>query len=105
MSIAPIRPEQVVELKGKIIPPEVIQSFNEAIAENFLDGRAQVPQNDVIGKIVERLGIDRSEIFRRKLLDVEPIFREAGWDVHYDKPGYNEDYEAFFVFKQRRGHR
>ena len=28
--------------------------------------------------------------------------REAGWDVVYDKPGYCEDYKAFFIFKEKK---
>ncbi len=33
-------------------------------------------------------------------LDVEDVYREAGWVVEYDKPGYCESYEATFTFKK-----
>lgn len=43
--------------------------------------------------------IDRETIFRRGYLNVEEAYREQGWSVVYDKPGYNETYDASFEFK------
>ncbi len=42
-----------------------------------------------------------SEIYERHLLDVEPSYRAEGWEVEYDKPGYNETYEATFTFRKK----
>ena len=35
-------------------------------------------------------------------LDVEGIYRKAGWDVEYDSPGYCEDYPATFKFRKKK---
>ena len=32
---------------------------------------------------------------------IEPLYREKGWNVEYDKPGYNEFYKARFIFKKK----
>jgi hypothetical protein len=47
-------------------------------------------------------GLNRNEIFKKGWLDVEEIYGKAGWKVEYDKPGYNEDYAAHFIFTNRR---
>lgn len=44
---------------------------------------------------------DRS-IYKKGWLNVEEAYREKGWDVTYDKSGYNETYRALFVFSKRR---
>ena len=43
--------------------------------------------------------VTRSTLFDNNWLDIEPIYRRAGWVVEYDKPAYCEDYPATFTFK------
>jgi hypothetical protein len=100
----PIKPSDMVALKTKTIPEEVFQVFNEAIVAAW-DGRgATLMQNRMVAAIVDRLGVCRSEVFDLHLLDVEESYRAAGWNVEYDKPGYNETYEASFRFTRASGH-
>ncbi len=94
---APIRPEEITDGKKLQMPDAVLESFNELIARNFSEGRATVKQNAVVGLIVSR-GYARQDVFDQHWLDVEEIYREAGWEVKYDKPGYNESYDAYFEF-------
>ncbi|HEU5114533.1 MAG TPA: hypothetical protein VFT82_02075 [Candidatus Paceibacterota bacterium] len=98
--VLPLKPKDVVDKKAEDIPPEVIEAFNEMIAKEWDGGSARVVQKDVIKKIVEK-GISRDEIFKNNWLDVEEIYRKNGWDVEYDKPGYCENYDAFFVFSEK----
>lgn len=102
MSTKPIRPEDVVSHKQGDIPSVVIDVFNELIAENYQNGRAQVFQAHAVQRLVAA-GLDRDELFRRGWLDVEGIYRAADWFVDFDKPGYNETYDAFWVFRKRPG--
>ena len=104
--IEPIKPSEVVSLKSKILPDYVIEAINESIAENFLNGRAKIEQTAIINKIMTKaaaqdIGLSRNQIFANHYLDFEDIYRAQGWSVHYDKPGYNESYEANFVFKEK----
>ena len=98
----PITPAEVVEAKKASLPPEVFDVFNEQIAQNWDGHSATLFQTAVVDAIVAKLGITRAEVFARRYLDIEPIYKKAGWSVVYDKPGYCEDYEASFTFKKKK---
>lgn len=46
--------------------------------------------------------VKRQEIFDNGWLDIETVYEDSGWSVEYDKPGYNESYEASWTFKPKR---
>ena len=94
----PITPAEAKKKKHEAIPNEVIEVFNNLIEEKFNGEDAKVLQDDVILGILEKLNVDREEIFAKHWLDVETIFEEAGWQVKYDGPAFNESYAAYFVF-------
>jgi hypothetical protein len=94
----PIRPEDVAARKAAVLPPEVIDAFNDLIAMADNGYSATVMQEDAIDQILDRLPVSREEIFDRHLLDIEPVYRAAGWRVTYDKPGFNESYQPYFIF-------
>ena len=95
--IEPIRPHEV---KKESIPDAVIEVFNALISEKW-DGReAVIKQKDAVARIVDRMQIIEDLVFDRKYLDVEPIYRDAGWTVEYDKPGWSENYEPSFTFRR-----
>jgi hypothetical protein len=105
----PIKPSEVVALKKNYIPGFVFQGFNSCIAKHYNNGYASFTQDQVIEEIIKqwRLSIDldtevtRDLIFQNKWLDVEGVYREQGWMVEYDAPGYNESYSAKFTFKTK----
>lgn len=97
----PITPDEVISRKKESLPDEVIEAFNELIAFNWNGYQASIKQEDVCNLICKKLNIFDNIVFKNQYLDVEDIYRESGWDVKYDKPGYNEDYEAYFVFKKK----
>lgn len=96
--VKPISPCDIPYAKAKAFPPLVIQIFNDEIARKFTHGRAHVLQDNIVAKLVAA-GYSRQQIFDEGLLNVEEIYSDAGWDVTYDKPGYNESYAASFTFK------
>lgn len=98
----PITPDEVTVLRKKVaIPPQVIEAFNELIAK-YWDGKsARVMQAEAVALVASKLDTTRDIVFKNRWLDIEWIFREAGWKVDYDKPGYCESYEAFFVFTKK----
>ncbi len=100
---APITPQEAIEKKNASFPDEIIDAFNELIAQDFDGFSATVYQKDVVALIKKKLKIESSDvIFKKKWLDVEPIFRKAGWEVDFDKPGYNESYEPCFKFSRKK---
>lgn len=96
----PISPDEVYEVKQPF-PPEVFRAFNELIARDYSGNSAKVNQTEVANLIASYLGISKSEVFAKKYLDIENSYRGKGWKVHYDKPAYNESYEATFEFKKK----
>jgi len=96
----PVTPKEVVSLKKTLIPDAAIEAFNELIAENFLGGYASFKQKDVVARMVKK-GLKPEDIYKNGWLDIEDIFEKAGWKVDYDKPGYNETYDATFSFSKK----
>lgn len=93
----PITPSEAKGLyKGRPIPEAVFESFNELLSKkgsNYIT----IKQNDVVNLMVAK-GLDKNEIFEKNYLDIEDYYRAMGWKVEYDRPGYNETYEAYFTF-------
>lgn len=102
MSGRPIPPFGV-HATGDHIPPQVFDAFNELIARHWTCDHATFTQEEVVAAVVRRTpNTTREQMHALRWFDVEPAYREVGWVVVYDKPGFNEDYEATFTFKARR---
>lgn len=94
----PIKPNEIIANRN--IPCKVFDVFNELIAKNYDHGQATVFQEDVVRLIKFKLKCTSKEIFDNGWLNIEDFYAKAGWTVIYDKPGYNEDYKANFVFNE-----
>ncbi|WP_027234375.1 hypothetical protein [Leisingera caerulea] len=103
MTLAPITPEEVKAGAAGAIPEFVLEAFNALLAQKARNGRATIYQDEVIDLILQKAPepTSRDMIFNRNWLDVESIYRSAGWNVTYDKPAYCETYKAHFIFKMR----
>lgn len=99
--VKPISPQEISDNWSKQIPPEVIEAFNFLIEKNYNGSNriSRVDQNDVVEEILKRTNLTRHEIFSKRFLDIEDLYRKEGWVVSYNKPVYNEDYEVCFIFK------
>jgi len=109
MEVKPISPKALIEARKKpdFFPPEIIEAFNELIAKNFNGHSATVDQEEAQELAISKMAkngrkISSKDIYNNGWMDIEPLFRDNGWEVEYDKPGYNESYEAFFVFTPKR---
>lgn len=98
----PIKPKEVQSRKNAKIPNEVFQVINEMIEGDWDGNSATVLQDEAAKKIAKKLKITTDQVFDRHYMDIEGAYRKAGWKVEYDKPGYCEDYEAFFRFTKKR---
>lgn len=92
-----LNPDELRDYKVELIPPVVFEVFNKLIAEKLVNKTSTVLQSDVVNELEGR-GLNRQEIFARGWLDIEPYYEKQGWNVSYDKPGYNESYIAFWKF-------
>lgn len=98
-----ISPAEAEKLKRERIPEFVLEAFNELLISNYNPNGTVITQEDVMVEIMNRSpdDISRREIFDNGWLDVEPLFRENGWNVEYDKPGLGETYKAKFIFTSK----
>lgn len=108
-AVAPLRPEDL-DSRGYRIPDGVIDAINELIQENHSGGRSQFTQNQAVDRILMKMNrgatqYKRADVFEKKWLNFEATFEANGWKVEYDRPGYNEFYDATFTFtpKRKRG--
>jgi hypothetical protein len=95
----PISPNEALAPSSGGIPEFVFTVFNQFLTTRISPRHptANITQNEVLKKL-EETGHTRAEILGRCWLDVEPLYEKAGWIVKYDKPGYNETYEPYWVF-------
>lgn len=96
----PITPAEASIAKAQSLPTAVFDCFNKRIAEAF-DGRQSiVNQKQVAIDIADVAQVPSETVYDKHWLDVEDAYRAAGWKVTYDKPGFNEQGEATFVFEK-----
>jgi hypothetical protein len=105
--IKAIQPHEVTEAvaegvaEGNFLPDAVIEAVNELLIKNGHSRYITLKQNEVVTAILtkmEHLGVTRQMIFENHWLDFEPCYRKGGWEVEFDRPGYNESYEAYWKF-------
>jgi hypothetical protein len=102
MNTQPIKPSEVTGVK----PDEVVAAFNELIEEKWDGAKAEVLQEEAVERIMYKMNVasktfTREQIFSKGYLNIETLYRKNGWKVEYDKPGYNENYPASFIFSQK----
>lgn len=100
----PITPNEAKKSTSSAIPSFVIEAFNEMISTRLRRGVARFDLKEVADLAMSKAppGFERQTLWDRNYMDVEPLFERAGWKVQFDKPGYCESYEAFFVFRAPR---
>lgn len=107
MSIQAITPAEAKAAKVALIPDGVILAVNRLLCERVSSsGYCTLTQPKVIEAILAEpsmQGITKAQLFDRGWLDFEPFFVKAGWSVTYDRPAYNECYEASWSFGPRQG--
>lgn len=96
---SPITPQEVAAEKARTFPAAVFEVFNALIAASFVGDKATIRQSDVMRRLADA-GIAQSDVHRNGYLNVEEAYRAAGWHVTYDKPGYNEEGHALFIFER-----
>jgi hypothetical protein len=101
--VKPIAPSEVSAAQVALFPDFVMETWNTAIAKNWSGNQSHILQDDIIHELIAASPglIDRGDVFARHWLDIEDLYRAEGWAVEYDKPAYNESYDACFVFKKK----
>ena len=106
-NVKPISPVEAENEHRGTIPDSIIRAFNTLIIKNYepINKTSIVKQDEVLDMVrgdPDSGMLKRDDAFDNHWLDVEDIYREQGWDVKYDKPAYNETYDAYFVFSVKK---
>jgi len=103
-TVKPLSPDEAAQQAAADIPDFVIEAVNNLLKKKLNNGYATIFRDDIIDEIIRtsKQEVTRQQIFDNKWLDFEPIFGDVGWDVEYDKPGYNETYKANFKFAKKK---
>lgn len=87
----PLSPKEALERKIHVIPPAVIDAVNDLLTEKFSGGYCTLMQSDVVERILQRMpGYTERDLINHNWLDFEPVFRDNGWKVEYNRPAYCE---------------
>jgi len=101
--IQPILPEEVQGKKNSTIPDDIIDAVNELIVKEWNGSQSHILQKDIVQlAIYKDPDLTSTIIFDNRWMNFETIFQAVGWNVSYDKPGYNESYEASFKFTKSK---
>jgi len=95
----PMRPKELLAMKRSQIPEAVFDAFNKLIASNWDGCKAIILKSEAVDALTKALGVENSEIYRLGYLEIDDLYRREGWLVEYDKPAYNENYQASWTFQ------
>lgn len=97
--VMPISPEQVAAKRRPVIPPEVIEAFNELIVLEYRGQCAIIDRVDAEKMIMMKM--PRGTVFNNEWLDIEEVYYRVGWHVFYEQAedSYSRD---LYTFKPRR---
>lgn len=99
----PITPDEAKNKKANSIHPKMIETVNDLLAKHYNDHTIVLKQEDIISEFLKRVPeYGRKNIFDNNQLDFERVFKKYGWNVSYDRPGYNETYSPSFEFRRKK---
>jgi hypothetical protein len=99
--VKPITPKQVRAFSQTAIPTEVVSVWNEMIIAKFRNDQAKIMQDDIVSALAKAMNVPRQKVFDSGWVDIEDLYEKSGWEVTYDKPAYDENYTAFFLFSPK----
>lgn len=103
MSTKLITPAEAKASAESTIPDAVFMVFNKLLAERYDRNGISIQEKEVVELILKGdPSLTSEQLYKHHWLDVEPLYRKAGWKVDYDKPGYNETYEPSWIFTPGR---
>lgn len=106
--IRPILPKEIDDAKSATVHPKLIEAANNLIVKEWNGYSANFKLKELVAEFVRITEGDehnesaKSKVYKDQNLNIEDIFRKAGWKVNYDSPGYNESYDAYFEFTKKK---
>lgn len=107
MAVKPISPKEIREDRINYIPEKMIEAANALLQEKWEGSSATIKQEELMSRYLSLSGIENSQsqrqiVYEKHFLDIEPIFRDAGWSVKFDSPSLGDNYKSYFKFTQKK---
>lgn len=99
--VQPLPADQIDSSKPYEIPELVIVLINNMLREVWDNGSAILFTKDIMQKLKLVFNKTEQEILQMHWLDIEPIYRKAGYNVEYIKPAYGEQGDSYFKFENQ----
>lgn len=103
----PLTPAEVESTNKTHLPDFVIEAVNELLIRHYSNHSTTILYQDDLVELVkvkmqalEALG-GAEKKFDNSWLDIERTYGVYGWNVVYEKPGYNETGRSFFKFTKQ----
>ena len=100
-----LSPKEAITRAKNEVPELVVQAWNNLIVENLKvqGGKAssEFLLEELANQITLIMSISYEQAKQKGWFDLEDIFRDKGWKVEFDRPGYNESYSPKFTFKSK----
>lgn len=100
-----LSPKEAITRAKNEVPELVFQAWNNLIVENLKvqGGKAssEFLLEELANQITLIMSISYEQAKQNGWFDLEDIFRDKGWKVEFDRPGYNESYSPKFTFKSK----
>ena len=105
MSIKPFSPQEA--LAAKEVPDAVFTEVNKLLVERIGNSRyvyftLKELTDRILAHFPDAAKEIREKMITERWLDFESLYQAQGWEVEYDRPGYNESYEANFKFTAKK---
>lgn len=97
----PLRPEEIESELLKIVPEELVKTFNLLIAIGHRSGIVTIHKSSVEAELHER-GMDKSEIEAVDFRGIESLYDLAGWNVTTEPAGDSGQPAFELVYKFQR---
>ena len=102
VEVRPIQPHQITGQRERDAFNAVIEVVNELLQRKMRGNLAVILQREIVDALIAR-GYSEADIRTNRLLDFESVYEANGWEVVYNKPGFNENnYEPRFEFKAKK---
>lgn len=104
--VKPLSPSEVRSRQCGGIPDCIIEAVNELLVKEWNGREITISQLSII-KLAIKKNRGKGSLINGKMmidngwLNFEPIYRKLGWNVYYEKPGFNEPGESYFIFKPK----
>lgn len=101
--VAPIKPQEILDNLGNIIPSFVFEAVNNLLKQKFRGKPVKITQDEILDEIdLLQDRYSREDIFDNKWMDFEKVYVDNGWCIKYDKPSYRENYDSYFEFSVKK---